>query len=246
MHDSSTRSASVRCLTPVHAIEISREYFEKYMADGYDVKLQIREKDKTRRHDQAKEIVRMHQNMKQETCKRGDYLYKVGEEGSKLYILEDGKVDVIVEDHTVFSLKPGEVCGEYSLLFGRPRNTSARCLSEECRYHVLPAEEFHKILKTHNSVRESMLDKARIREFQKALVFKTKKPFPTNEQDMIEAFDLLDENRSGLLDLSDIEIMLKRMDPTFTSNDIKDILNSLDLDQSGAISYAEFKRIFGR
>ena len=26
------RSASVRCVTPVHAIQISREYFEKYMA----------------------------------------------------------------------------------------------------------------------------------------------------------------------------------------------------------------------
>ena len=246
LHDSSTRSASVKCLTPVHAIEISRECFEKYMADGYDLKLQLREKDKTRRHDQAKTILRMQQNMEQVACGKDQYLYRVGEAGSELYILEEGEVDVIVNDQTVFSLKPGELCGEYSLLFGRPRNTSARCLSDVCRYHILPAEEFEKMTKAHKSIHESMLDKAMIREFQKALVFKTKKPFPVSEQDMVEAFDLVDENRSGKLDLSDVEIMLKRMDPTFSRKDIKDILNSLDLDRTGAISFAEFKRMFGR
>lgn len=32
LHPKQIRSASVRCITPVHAIEISREYFEKFMA----------------------------------------------------------------------------------------------------------------------------------------------------------------------------------------------------------------------
>lgn len=32
LHPKQIRSASIRCLTPVHAIEISREYFEKYVA----------------------------------------------------------------------------------------------------------------------------------------------------------------------------------------------------------------------
>jgi Cyclic nucleotide-binding domain len=31
LHPKKIRSASIRCVTPVHAIEISREYFEKYM-----------------------------------------------------------------------------------------------------------------------------------------------------------------------------------------------------------------------
>ena len=32
LHPQKIRSGSVRCVTPVHAIQISREYFEKYIA----------------------------------------------------------------------------------------------------------------------------------------------------------------------------------------------------------------------
>lgn len=44
LHPKKIRSASIRCLTPVHAIEISREYFEKYLASDESIKLNLREK----------------------------------------------------------------------------------------------------------------------------------------------------------------------------------------------------------
>jgi hypothetical protein len=33
LHPQKLRSASIRCVTPVHAIEVNREYFEKYLAN---------------------------------------------------------------------------------------------------------------------------------------------------------------------------------------------------------------------
>ena len=83
------------------------------------------------------------------------------------------------------------------------------------------------------------------REFQKALVFATKKAFPTKESELREAFEAADYNRSGKIDLSDVSIMLKNMDKTLSGNDIEAIMTSLDLDGSGFVSWEEFKRIFG-
>jgi CRP-like cAMP-binding protein len=245
LHPKAIRSATIRCVTPVHAIEISREYFKKYLSDGYDVQLSLREKDNMRKLQRAKTILRLQQNLEERIVSKGDYIYKVGETGTELFILEEGKLDVIVEDHTVFNVHPGGLCGEHSLIFGRHRNTSAKCVSNECKLQVLRAADFFRLMDSHPSVRESLKGIGLRREFQKALVFKTKKAFPSKEQDLWKAFDAADENRSGKLDLEDIRGMLIRMDKTFTDQEIKEILESLDLDRSGAVSFEEFKRMFG-
>ena len=48
LHPLKIRSATIKCKTPVHVIEISREYFEKYMASSTGLGLALREKDKIR------------------------------------------------------------------------------------------------------------------------------------------------------------------------------------------------------
>lgn len=54
-----TRNATVRCLTPVHAIEISRETFEKYLSSSESrIGLNLREKDKRRALKRTKNILR--------------------------------------------------------------------------------------------------------------------------------------------------------------------------------------------
>jgi serine/threonine protein kinase len=79
------RNASIRCVTPVHAIEISREYFEKYLADGYDTALCLREKDKLRRRSRATTILRLQRNLNQKTLNKGDSVYGQGEVGNDLF-----------------------------------------------------------------------------------------------------------------------------------------------------------------
>lgn len=246
LHPNAIRSATIRTVTPVHAIEISREYFEKFLADGTDVKLSLREKDKMRKQQRAKSILNMQQNMVTNIAKKGEHIYRYGETGNDLYILEEGVVDIRIDKHTVFSVQPGELFGEHSLIFGMPRNNSAKCATKECKYHVMLATDFFKLLESHPSVKDSLRDICLRREFMKALVFATKKAFPTRDQDLRPAFDAADFNRSGRLDLSDIAQMVKQMDGTYTDENVKEILDSLDLDQTGAVSFSEFKKMFGR
>ena len=246
MNKRGRRNATIRCLTPVHAIEISKEYFDKYLADGQDTALSLREKDKMRRRNRAKGILTLQKSLKELSIGKGEYVYKQGEPGSELFIVEDGVLDVTVDDQTVFKVEKGELCGEYSLVFGnRPRNTSAKCTSNECKLLTMDAKDFKKLIRANPSVREGLHETALRRQFQKALVFATKKPFPTKEQDLKEAFSSVDYNHSGQIDLSDVALMLKNMDNSFTNKDIAQILNSLDLDDNGSISWDEFKRIFG-
>lgn len=245
LHPDGIRSVTIRTVTPVHAIEISREYFEKFLADGTDLKLSLREKDKMRKRQRAKTILSMQQNMVQNVIKKGEHIYRYGDTGTDLYILEEGIVDVRIDKRTVFSIQPGELFGEHSVMFKRPRNNSTKCATKECKYHVMLATDFSKLLESHPSVKDSLRDICLRREFMKALVFATKKAFPTRDKDLWPAFDAADFNRSGRLDLSDIAQMLKQMDGTFTDENVKEILDSLDLDQTGAVSFAEFKKMFG-
>jgi CRP-like cAMP-binding protein len=233
-------------LTPVHAIEISKEYFDKFLADGQDVALCLREKDKMRRQNRAKGILTLQKSLKEMSIGKGEYVYRQGEPGSELFIVEDGVLDVTVDDQTVFKVGKGELCGEYSLVFGnRPRNTSAKCTSNQCKLLAMDAKDFKRLIRANPSVREGLHETALRRQFQKALVFATKKPFPTREEELREAFVSVDYNHSGQIDLSDVALMLRNMDSTFTNKDIALILNSLDLDDDGSISWDEFKRIFG-
>ena len=238
------RSGTIKCLTPVHAIEISKEYFEKYLSEGSGAELSVREKDKTRKRARAKTVLASTKNLREATIPRGQYLYKQGEPGTELFIIEKGKVDVMVDQHKVFEIKPGNLCGEHALVFNKPRNTSAKCSTDECRVQIMTAKDFHKI-RNKSVVKDSLQELTMRREFQKALVFATKKAFPTKESELREAFEAADYNRSGKIDLSDVSIMLKNMDKTLSGNDIEAIMTSLDLDGSGFVSWEEFKRIFG-
>eukprot|EP00978_Attheya_sp_CCMP212_P019944 scaffold56656_cov50-Attheya_sp.AAC.3 len=245
LHPQQIRSATIRCVTPVHAIEISREYFEKYLASSESgLLLNLREKDKTRKRNRAKKILRLQHNLHPLELKKNEYLYKEGETGKSVFILEEGQVNVNVEKHTVLSLKPGDVCGEHSFLMNRPRNTSAICTSKQCKIQVLQADDFAALLNSSPGLKASMKEICLRREFQKALVKKTKKRFP-RERDLRDAFDAADDEKSGVISVQNIRNMLRVMDESVTEEQISDVINVLDLDNSGVVSFEEFKQLFG-
>ena len=246
LHAKKKRSATIKCVTPVHVIEISREYFDKYLAsDELGLALNLREKNKTRKRNRAKTILNLQRdNLRDVTLKKGEYLFEVGGEGKELYILENGRMDVKVEDHTVFTLGPGDIAGMHSLLFSRPHNTSALCVSDECKINAMPASDFHAVLKSSPTTKEALQEIECRRDFQKAIVFKTKQAFPSDPKDLRAAFDAADEDDSGFLSLDNVRSMLKRMDPTLTEQEIQSILMALDLNESGDVCFEEFVRIF--
>jgi CRP-like cAMP-binding protein len=237
------RSATVKCLTPIHVLEISREYFEKYLSSSGDLNLNLREKNAIRKRQRAQAIIRLQKNLEKRTVHEGDYVYKIGDKGQELFILEDGEVNILVEDQIVMTLKSGDTCGEHSLIFSRPRTASAICVSNQCQLLVMPAAEFDAFLKSSPMTRETLRDIASRREFQKAIVFKTKKAFPSDPEKLREAFDAADEDNSNDLTLDNVRSMLKRMDPALTEKDVRIILNALDIDKSGSVNFEEFKRM---
>lgn len=242
---SGRRSATIKCVTPVHAIEISKEYFEKYLVDGYDTQLSLREKNWERRCGRAKAILSSAKNLNEVTYSKGAYFFKQGEPGDELFILESGEAEVNVDSHAVSSRKPGEFLGEHAVVFGKPRNASAKCVSKQCVAHVMKAADLDKFMRGSSVLKETLRELTLRGEFRKALVFATKKDFPKNEAELRRAFDIADYSRSGSIDRSDISVMLRNMDKSFTEKDVEDILNTLDLDGNGSVGWEEFKRIFG-
>ena len=69
-------------------------------------------------------------------CKRGDYVFKEGDDGSSLYVVLLGSVDLVKKgkegsESTIVQLKKGAVFGEVAMLTGNQRNLDARASSEK-------------------------------------------------------------------------------------------------------------------
>ena len=243
LHPKKIRSATIQCVTPLHAIEISREYFEKYLASS-GLALDLKEKDRTRKRNRAKTILRLQKNLKPLHFKKDDIIFKEGSEAEGLFIVENGSVDVCVQSKRVFSSTSGDIVGEHSLVMNRPRNTTAICASDDCLLYEMKARDFYELYNTSRHIKASLREVCFRREFQKALVKKTKKEFPSVD-DLREVFDAADIDRSGCLSIEEGADLLKSFDPSLTDEEVKEVLASLDLDSSGKISFNEFKIIFG-
>jgi CRP-like cAMP-binding protein len=245
MHPMKIRSASIRCVTPVHAIEISREYFEKYLATEEGAMVNLREKDRTRKRQRAKTILGLQNTMQERKFKKGDFVFEKGQRGNEMFIVEEGKVDLLVGGHTVLTVEEGEMTGEHSLIMGRCRNVSSQCVSDQCKLQVLRARDFYALLDSHPSLKGTIRDICLRREFQKAMCCRTKKPFPRTESQLRDAFNAVGDSNTGVIERDEIRLMIKEFDSTYSEKDIQDIIRTLDLTDSGLVRWEDFKRIFG-
>ena len=238
------RSATVRCLTPIHVIEISRQDFEKY-AESSNLSWDIKEKDKVRKKNRVKTILRLQKELREIHLNKGDYFFRAGEKADFLYILEKGRAECLIEDHKVFILKPGDICGEHSLIMGKPRNSSTVCVSDTCIAQQMKAEDFQELYKSISPISQASLRELCLRrEFQKALVKKTNKDFPSVD-DLRVVFDSASKGQHGYLTINDVRDLLQAFDRTLTEDEMQEILRSIDLDGSGKITFDKFRIIFG-
>jgi serine/threonine protein kinase len=244
LHPTKTRSATVQCRTPVNAMEISREYFEKYLANSEQgLYLTLREKDKIRKKNRARTVLRLQENLISKHYQPGEAFFQSGDPGDSMFLLDSGTVNVEADRKQVFSVMPGNVFGENSLMTGRRRNVSAVCVSPEgCDASELLGDDFRKLIKKSPNVAESLHELRLRREFKKAVVMRLRHEFPY--QNPKEAFDAADVKQLGLLDLESIGRLMRDMNPNYTDEEIEEITRALNLTNSGTVSFDEFKKVF--
>mmetsp|Transcript_13090 Transcript_13090/g.23696 ORF Transcript_13090/g.23696 Transcript_13090/m.23696 type:complete len:477 (+) Transcript_13090:37-1467(+) len=243
------RSATIRCLTPVHVIRISKEYFLKYMKSvgGSEINLTLREQDRARDRDRALKILRLHKNLFERDLSKGDVLFSCGEDGKSLFIVENGEIEIKGETGKhILNVNAGSICGEHSLITGQPRNATAVCASNECKVHEMAAKDFFTLYNSSPSMKLSFREVCFRRDFQKAIAKKSGKDFSTSVDDLRKAFDAIDLDQSGSIDLEEVKVLLRSIYPSLSDDDplFSQVLQTLDIDGSNSIQWEEFKKVF--
>src|SRR5881398_106142 len=94
-------------------------------------------------------------------CKAGAILFRAGDEGDAMYLVEQGKVRICVRakdghEVTLTELHRGDFFGEMALLDGKPRSADAR-VAENARLAVLSREHFLSFVRSNPNVALEML-----------------------------------------------------------------------------------------
>jgi CRP/FNR family transcriptional regulator, cyclic AMP receptor protein len=99
--------------------------------------------------------------LKPELRTAGGVLFRQGEAGGAMYLIEGGRVRIHLRDEdgdevTLAELAAGDFFGEMAILDGKPRSATAT-VAEDARLAVLSREHFHAFLRHSPEVALSML-----------------------------------------------------------------------------------------
>lgn len=239
---------TAECITPVHAIEILRKDYNKYLAHDEDLALMMEEHRRRRRRERARVMLSQAIKPKRKTCAEGDIIFERGSSGTELYILLEGRVELSVNGHKVRNLRLRETMGEHAIYYGNrtPHNNTAQCTSDSCVLGVLTAKELNRAFDKNAELRDSFRDLMLRRDFRKSLCAYLGRSFPETESEMKTAFvDLAHIPKYGplVMDLDSLRKMVKSFDPSYKEEDILSMLKSMDLTGNGTITWSEFKTI---
>jgi putative ABC transport system ATP-binding protein len=85
----------------------------------------------------------------------GEIVIEEGARGEELYLISQGEVEIMRDDHEVARLGPSEFFGELSLLSGEPRNATV-VATEALDTYVLRQPELQAAMQTSASFREQL------------------------------------------------------------------------------------------
>lgn len=72
-----------------------------------------------------------------------EFVFKQGDQASTYFILEKGRVDVVIDGQSKRKIEKGASFGELALLYNAPRSASIKCL-ENCGFWALDRHSFQK------------------------------------------------------------------------------------------------------
>ncbi len=95
-------------------------------------------------------------------CKAGAFLFRAGEKGDAMYIIERGKVRICVRttdgrEMTLTELGRGDFFGEMALLLDGQRRSADALVADDARLAVLSREHFLSIMRSNPDVALEML-----------------------------------------------------------------------------------------
>mmetsp|Transcript_13551 Transcript_13551/g.19998 ORF Transcript_13551/g.19998 Transcript_13551/m.19998 type:complete len:784 (-) Transcript_13551:263-2614(-) len=244
LHPTKIRSGTIRSKTPVHVLEISREYFEKYLASSeLGLMLAVKEKDRIRKRNRAKMILSHQNTLKFKEYRKGESIFREGTKGDTLFIVEEGVIRIDVKGRHVFSASKSNIFGEYSALTpNRSRNCAAICNSPRCVVKLMAGKDFRKLMDLYPDAKSSILDLRLRRDFKKAVVHRLGKEFPYDNP--MEAFEAVGVDENGELGVRAIGKIMRDMDPEYTDEEIEDVIRMMDLTDSNTVCFDEFRKVF--
>jgi len=248
LEENNRRFTSIRAATPLDVIMVSREDFERYISSSSRAKQSLKLKWKARTLADAKNLIRLQTNVKTRNLKRGDVVYKEGEVGASMFLVDEkdgGTFDVKHGDAKVHTYHGGDSFGESSLLMKKPRWSTVICTSETCKIHEMLGDDFLAVVESSPELAASLRNMCRKRMFKKAVkltIIQKKRGF--TQEDIEAAFHDADSDKSGRLSLSEVRALFHNVDPNFPEEEIVALLKFLDVDEDGYLNLDEFKRIF--
>ena len=240
------RRTTITCTTPVNVLRLNKDLFTKYIVKGSPLGLKLREKINTEKFDRALSIIGRNVPMAETSYKKGGAIFKEGEEpGSDAYIVKEGLVDIIANEHHVQTLRPGRLFGVQSFMRNRRnRKASAICMTSECVIKSIPLKELDLLAKKHPQLEDTLHELALRQEFRRAIVLRRMSSFPTKAQ-LKAVFDELDTDHSGTIDAVEIRELMQTLGSAFTDDEIASLIKTMDLTDSGNVDFAEFSSVFG-
>jgi len=75
----------------------------------------------------------------------GQVIFKEGDPGDLMYVVQDGEIDLLLGDRVIETLDAGDIFGEMAILDGKPRSASARAKTD-CRVVPINQKRFTMML----------------------------------------------------------------------------------------------------
>lgn len=237
------RRTTITCTTPVNALRIDKDFFSKYIVKGSPLATKLRENANKEKFDRALSLIGKNEKMEETTYKKGDPIFKEGEAPKDAYIVKEGLIDVTAAEHHIYSVKQGRLFGINSHALKRNRKATAACATDTCVVKSIPLKRLQKLADKFPVI-ESTLDELALRqEFRRAVVLRRMKSFPNKDQ-LKEAFDEIDEDKSGALDAKELRILMQSLGAAFSDREIAILIKTLDINESGEVDFHEFEHVF--